>query len=264
MSILTVIMIVLVAPSLMAASMNSFGAAKAVAISDGLIEVPLVVTNQTDLAALDIPLTFSEGVTLKEVDFTNTRVDYFDLKVANIDNEKHRVLIGLLPQISSNDKADLAAGTGSIAMLRFEVTDHSIDELTISTETIEAPYHSLAFVYHENAQIQMETPEFETITISLANLNLGPQLPEEFSLSQNYPNPFNPTTYIDYALPKAANVNLTIYNVLGQKVVTLVDAYQEAGIQKAEFDASNNASGIYFYRLSAGDFTETKKMMLLK
>ena len=264
MMILTVVITVLVAPTLMAASLSTFGAAKAVVSNNGLIEIPLVVTNQAELAALDIPLSFSEGVTLKEVSFTGTRVDYFDLKVANIDNENNRVLIGLLPQISAADKADLAAGSGTVARLMFEINDPMVDELVLNTEVVNSPYHALSFVYHEGVEIVMENPEFEGMTISLANFSAEPELPKEFSLAQNYPNPFNPATVIDYALPKAADVNLTVYNVLGQKVTTLVDTYQEAGQQQANFDASANASGIYFYRLVAGDFTETKKMMLLK
>jgi flagellar hook assembly protein FlgD len=94
---------------------------------------------------------------------------------------------------------------------------------------------------------------------------------DEFNdtLSQNYPNPFNPTTEISFALPSAGHVSLEVYNVLGQRVVTLVDGYREAGehfVQWNSTDASGNqvSSGVYFYRLVAGQFVETKKMVLLK
>ncbi|KAA3634387.1 MAG: T9SS C-terminal target domain-containing protein [Calditrichaeota bacterium] len=91
----------------------------------------------------------------------------------------------------------------------------------------------------------------------------GNGLPTSFSLSQNYPNPFNPTTNISFDLPKKSDVVLTIYNVTGQKVTEISDSY-DAGSHTINWDASNNASGIYFYKLNAGDFTDTKKMMLIK
>jgi len=83
-------------------------------------------------------------------------------------------------------------------------------------------------------------------------------------LSQNYPNPFNPTTEISFSIAKAGNTELSIYNILGQKVTTLVSKELNAGSHKYQFDASNLTSGIYFYKLQSGDFTSIKKMMLLK
>jgi hypothetical protein len=85
-----------------------------------------------------------------------------------------------------------------------------------------------------------------------------------FSLAQNFPNPFNPTTTIQYSLPQAGNINLKIYNLLGEEVKTLADEYKEAGKHSVQFNANNLASGIYFYRIQAGSFVETKKMTLIK
>ena len=89
-------------------------------------------------------------------------------------------------------------------------------------------------------------------------------LPREFSLSQNYPNPFNPETTISYALPEPAHVRIDIFNILGQRVTTLVDRDQDAGNCNVVWDARENASGIYLYRIVTRDFVETKKMLLLK
>ena len=89
-------------------------------------------------------------------------------------------------------------------------------------------------------------------------------LPTKFELWQNYPNPFNPTTTIQYAIPKAEHITLKVYDELGKEVTTLVNENKEAGQYRLNFNGSNLASGIYYYRISAGDFTEVKKLMLLK
>jgi hypothetical protein len=89
-------------------------------------------------------------------------------------------------------------------------------------------------------------------------------LPNTFSLSQNYPNPFNPTTIISYQLSVSGMVTLKVYNILGQEVATLVNSEKAAGEYKVSFNASNLPSGIYLYQLRAGNFVETKKMMLMK
>jgi len=89
-------------------------------------------------------------------------------------------------------------------------------------------------------------------------------VPDEFALSQNYPNPFNPSTTIRYELPHASRVSLKVYNTLGQEVATLVNETKSAGVYTVQFDAANLASGVYFYRLQAGDFVEVMKLVLLR
>jgi hypothetical protein len=89
-------------------------------------------------------------------------------------------------------------------------------------------------------------------------------VPAKFELSQNFPNPFNPTTEIQYSIPRSGIVTLKVYNMLGQEVTTLVNQQQTAGSYKVDFNASNLASGIYLYKLQAGNYTLTKKMVLLK
>jgi hypothetical protein len=89
-------------------------------------------------------------------------------------------------------------------------------------------------------------------------------IPVEYSLSQNYPNPFNPTTTISYTLPEQALVQLTINNLLGQHIVTLVNEIQSSGNKTVEFNAGSLPSGVYYYRIHAGKFSDFKKMILLK
>lgn len=94
--------------------------------------------------------------------------------------------------------------------------------------------------------------------------DLTNDIPESFDLNQNYPNPFNPTTNIKFALPEASDVRIDVYNILGQRVATLVNEHRRAGFYNLEFDASRLASGAYFYRIRAGSFVKTQKMMLIK
>ena len=95
------------------------------------------------------------------------------------------------------------------------------------------------------------------------------QTPDQFTLFQNYPNPFNPETEISYFLPQAVEMDLIIYNVLGEKVKTLVDRFETAGLKRVSWDGTDDrgkdvASGIYFYRIKAGEFSQLKKMLLMR
>jgi hypothetical protein len=88
-------------------------------------------------------------------------------------------------------------------------------------------------------------------------------VPASYLLAQNYPNPFNPTTTIKYELPQSSVVNLSVYDLLGREVSVLVNERREAGIHEVQFDASGLSSGIYLYRLTAGDFTQARRLLLL-
>lgn len=116
----------------------------------------------------------------------------------------------------------------------------------------------LWFMRHDSAD-----PEAENVSKDAA------LVPDEFELSQNYPNPFNPDTRIDYFIPTAQHVTLEIINTNGQLVRTLIDAYQESGRHSVEWDATDEngrevATGVYMYRIKAGDFADTKKMSFIK
>ena len=100
----------------------------------------------------------------------------------------------------------------------------------------------------------------KAVTISIPENNI----PTEFSLEANYPNPFNPTTAISYQLSASSNVDLSIFDMNGKEVATLVNGSKPVGYHSVKWDASNVSSGIYFYRLQAGDFVDTKKMVFMK
>jgi hypothetical protein len=88
--------------------------------------------------------------------------------------------------------------------------------------------------------------------------------PLEFTLEQNYPNPFNPSTTISFQIPQSGIVKLVVYNMLGKEVTTLLNEEKTAGAYEVNFSVQNIASGIYFYTINAGNFTSTKKMILMK
>jgi len=260
--------VIMLVPTLVLAGGHKFSIGQPVAGEDNTIVVPLLVTNVAELSGMDIPLKFSEGVNLKEVIFKDTRVDYFDLKAAAINNDQHTVVLGLLPQMSPTYKPKLEAGSGEVARLVFEVEDANVNTVTIEPTEMDNPRHALTYVVFNPAADGTPgntavAPEFTGTTVALSGVG-GDGLPDAFALSQNYPNPFNPATNVAFDLPVAAHVELVVFNVLGQKVATLIDGDMEAGSHVVEFDGSVVSSGVYFYRLTAGDFSETKKMMLLK
>ena len=103
-----------------------------------------------------------------------------------------------------------------------------------------------------------------TINLLVGNRTVQAMIPAVFSLEQNYPNPFNPSTSIKFNIPKQSNVKLVIYDVIGKEVATLVNEMKQPGSYEAVFNGDNFASGVYFYRLEAGNFTDVKKMVLIK
>ena len=94
--------------------------------------------------------------------------------------------------------------------------------------------------------------------------DMSNMIPFEFALNQNYPNPFNPSTTINFSLPKSEHTTLKIYNILGKEVATLVSNKLNQGNHTYQLEGKNLASGIYYYQLTAGDYREVKKMILLR
>ncbi|MEA3499961.1 MAG: T9SS type A sorting domain-containing protein, partial [Candidatus Marinimicrobia bacterium] len=107
--------------------------------------------------------------------------------------------------------------------------------------------------------------DFELIVIDTVSTSISEKnIPNDFTLKQNYPNPFNPQTTIEYSLLQKEFVNLQVFNLKGQLVKTLISKQQEIGNYSVIFDGSNFASGIYFYRIEAGEYSNTKKLVLMK
>ncbi|MEO8513497.1 MAG: T9SS type A sorting domain-containing protein [Ignavibacteria bacterium] len=100
--------------------------------------------------------------------------------------------------------------------------------------------------------------------ISIGIENTGYEIPTAYSLNQNYPNPFNPVTNIKFSIPNSGNVKLTVFDITGREVETLINENLNAGIYKVDWNASNYSSGVYFYKLESENFTDTRKMMMIK
>jgi hypothetical protein len=145
-------------------------------------------------------------------------------------------------------------------------TFETIDTSYIDLEYVlnETNYYRLAAVDHAgNVSEYSDLVEAAVLSID------GDLIPEVFALHQNYPNPFNPTTQIRYDLPEDANVNITIYDIMGRVVRTMVNTQQNAGFKSIQWNAANNlgepvSAGMYIYMIQAGEFRQTKKMVLLK
>ncbi len=137
--------------------------------------------------------------------------------------------------------------------IKLEFVSHGTNEFEIFLDYF--------FLYGTVAYPRLVVEDFEDTTVPVRDEST---LPNSFKLFQNYPNPFNPSTVISYQLSVTSNVKITIYNALGQEVAVLVNEEKIPGEYEIQFNGSNLSSGTYFYVLRAGNFSETKKMLLIK
>ena len=240
----------------------------------GKLVVPIMIKNDEPITAIDIPLDFGnagDGIVLDQVQFIeDSRIGGFDFQFKKIDNQAKTVLIGLVS--SAYDlKADMAPGDDKIAYLHFTVTDANLTEVVLDEDKSRAPQHTMLLIENrvvdEGREVIDFAPEFTKTPIALKAG--GAQLPTEYALRGNYPNPFNAKTVISFALPQESRVTLDIYNILGQKVRTLVDGTMPAGTYNQEWDGTDHngmgvASGVYLYKLKADKFSRVDRMTLLK
>jgi hypothetical protein len=147
----------------------------------------------------------------------------------------------------------------------------SITDSSVTLTQAQAAYDYL--MVEEDGSLGIHNPDFVFSILKASIEALGgtvavdypkDNMPEDFTLSQNYPNPFNPTTSIQYQVPTGSNVKIVVYDVLGKQVAVLVDGFQNAGKYTVSFNGANLASGIYLYRMEAGNFVKVNKMLLLK
>jgi hypothetical protein len=182
-----------------------------------------------------------------------------------------------LPGIVGGAKTDgitqttaLAAGD-QVGIAKFTDLTESFKQTTVSSDDDNFPVGSLIWDDTQNASYAAahagEWPKILAAYLAkggVTAVKAQSTVATTFSLSQNYPNPFNPSTQIDFSLPQQSTVELKVFNLLGQEVATLIHGSLSAGLHVVNFDAHNLASGLYIYRITAGNFTSVKKMMLLK
>jgi hypothetical protein len=233
--------------------------------------------NDENLGAVTIPITFPDTVsnmdiTLDSVSFVGTRAASATLKNDRNDTASYRV--DSTDVVNKNRLTiwavwfvgDLAPGSGLVAKVYFRTgpTWDSTQYVPVDTGFI-PPGNYFEFI---TVDVIAFAPVLLKGALEVKEVNT-PSIPTVFSLSQNYPNPFNPKTLIRFTLPKDSWVKMEVYNILGQKVKTLVDEKLAAGVKEVEWDSKDDnglevASGIYFYRIKADDFSDIKKMVMLK
>ena len=146
----------------------------------------------------------------------------------------------------------------------YATTDSVVSNVAAFTDTKGVPGNN--YFYRVRGYNSAVTSAYSNeVNVTLTGITSdGTGIPDKFGVSQNYPNPFNPTTVIMYQLPVSSEVTLKVYDMLGKEITTLVNKHEDAGFHSAVFVASNLPSGIYFYRMQAGKYSETKKLTVLK
>jgi len=181
----------------------------------------------------------------------------------------------VLAKIDGWGTVTVPAGTFDCLRLQTNWAEYNhtiIDDVIVFTDTtLGADFSWLSKNSIELADFNFEAPNYaeaddlrRLIDKGVSKIEYAPMTIHQYSLHQNYPNPFNPKTIINYQLPVTNDLELSVYNLLGQKIVTLVSERQEAGLHQVEWDASGFATGIYYYQLRAGKYQEVKKMILTK
>ena len=191
-------------------------------------------------------------------------VEFIDLELTDDDPDDNNHIFGEFVVDDGSGGMRVDEGPGSAAWLSsysVRETDNPAQIIRNGT-TIDKLTGIMYFSFGNYKLVPRNADDFENLTSVTDRVEKG--VPQVFDLSQNYPNPFNPATQIQFSLPENAHVTLRVFNVLGQEVKVLVDEYHNAGTYTTTFDAGTLSSGVYFYRIEAGDFVETKRMMLLK
>ncbi len=237
--------------------------------------------NNAGISLVSIPIKFDEdNMTLDSVSFVGTLIPTDFIGQTYYDNSTGSTIISILPPLTvPTPYPAITATSGVLARVYMTVSgqanpgNYPVDSVYVDSvfSYLGVEMHLIRQVeFADNTGDNILLPMFDPGVVYLQDPtgvnddNDGITLPAEFALEQNYPNPFNPMTIIAFALPKSGPVSLDLFNVLGQKVSTLVEGDFPAGQHEIEFDASGYPSGIYFYRLRNDSDRLTKKMTLLK
>ncbi len=233
------------------ASSGSFAAkGEVVQWSPGLVVAPFL---QTGDDASGFPYTHRPVKFTGSYIFSPVDGDRFTVSVLLLKNGE---AVGIAARTYSNASPNYAPIEIPFSYLNDDTPDTCVVTIALIGPATGADYHLGSYYIVDDLKLSDAPVSVEEEVA----------VPSAFSLKQNFPNPFNPETVIRYSVPfgVAGNVTLTVYNSLGQAVATLVDGQKEAGEHQVSFNAADLPSGTYIYRISSGNFTETRKMILIK
>jgi hypothetical protein len=228
--------------------------------------------NEENLSKVYLALKYSSNsLTYVNTIFDNTRGQYAQKKLVSPPDTLLRQMLITLEYTESNP---LPPGSGPLATVLFVIDSAAANETVTIDSVSYLNAQPIEFVPSDTAAGEAFTPYFSSGFVRIeeasdVDLNTEKILPERFTLFQNTPNPFNPSTFISFELPCQSPVRLDIFNILGQKVITLINKTLPAGRYEVNFDGRDSrgkvlASGVYLYRLEAGEFAQSMKMTLLK
>jgi hypothetical protein len=246
--------------------------------ADTTVAIEVAGTLSQGVCAFTVPLKFRRGddqdgkFTLDSLvlgEWVDTSHYWFVLD--SISNSENFMYVTAIWSLDS-----LARGSGTLFTMYFTMDQYWDPDLGVKIDTTIIPVSDTSRLVFLDCTLG----DPETLEVVFEPGWLGPSwvrevdfegadLPQEFALGQNYPNPFNPTTVIGFALPEDGRVKIEVFNVLGQKITTLVDQYLTAGYKETGWDGKDSkgravGSGIYFYRICTEKFTDVRKMVLLK
>ena len=152
----------------------------------------------------------------------------------------------------------------SLSTSIFNIIDTvSANDTVYYDESVEDSANYSYRIYAFNKDTISDFSNIATIKV-ITSIEKETDLPKQYALYQNFPNPFNPYTKIRYSIPEPGRVKISVYNIIGEEIVTLVNREKEVGYYEVEFDGSNLPSGVYLYKLQSNNYTEFKKMILMK
>ncbi len=249
-----------------------------------IVEVTKVL-NSSDNGEKWFPQYHSGGIVMRDICFVNDSIGWiagYDGLVLKTINGGHPILgepkipVLLFPEFNSIQTIPVSFGWEELEYSAYELqvaADSLFIDPVIDIRQISTYYTTHNLNTHSKYYWRMRSetingysewsPAWFFFTGEISNVNESGVL-YEFKLTQNYPNPFNPSTTIKYQIPELSYVTLKVYDVLGNQVATIANGEKLAGSYEASFNAKRLSSGIYFYRLQAGSFVETKKMLLIK
>jgi hypothetical protein len=237
------------------------------------VAVPVYLhNNNIQIAALTVPLKYSsQDLDVDSITFVGSLLKYGMTPLVHIDNDNRFCRFTYYPGYQGSPL--IGETDGLLATVHFSV-DASASDQTVSVDSVNKLDHPgppelwTRLEVADGSGNSLFFPDFTegTVTVELP-LDADDDrltLPDELELRQNFPNPFNPSTTIAFNLPERSHVLLRVYNILGQEIETLVDETRNPGAHEVNWQASNQASGVYFYRLVYKNQVLTKKMALLK